>query len=78
MQNSDYYLQQAEEEPYCTASPREMVFRSWKSLQDIKGSLKGLFHGTDLDFEDMHGQPVLGLNRGRDHFFNFLGAPMIL
>ncbi len=32
---------------------------------------------VDLAFED-DAWSVLGLNRGRGHFLNFLGAPMIL
>jgi hypothetical protein len=37
--------------------------------------LKGL-SAMDLDFDDMY-DIVLGLNRGRGHFLNFLGSPMI-
>ncbi len=41
------------------------------------GSFKGLSHEMDLAFDDMYGS-VLGLNRGRGQFLNFVGAPMIL
>ncbi len=40
--------------------------------------LKGLVHEMDLAFEDMHGQLVLGLNRGRGQFLNFLVATVPL
>ncbi len=32
----------------------------------------------ELAIEDMHGRSVLGLNRGRGQFLNFLGAHIIL
>jgi hypothetical protein len=32
----------------------------------------------DLAFDNMYSMVVLNLNRGRGHFFNILGAPMIL
>jgi hypothetical protein len=40
-------------------------------------SLKGLSHEMDFGFW-WHVWLVLGLNRGQDYFYKFLGAPMIL
>jgi hypothetical protein len=41
-------------------------------------TLKGLSHEMYLAFEDIHGQLVLGLKRGRCQFLNFLGGTMVL
>ncbi len=41
-------------------------------------ALKGLSHEMDLAFDGICFWLVQGLNRGRGHFFNFCGAPMIL
>ncbi len=39
---------------------------------------KGLSHEIDLAFEDVPGTwSVVGLNRGRGQYLNFLGTPMI-